>query len=1571
MRYWKRIPALLLALVTVLSCFATALAAAPEAEAYPIAPAADAKKDALVGFKSEEFRRANAYTYAPDETVRAIVLLEGQAEAEVGERGSEKAAAQRVKLVNRHKAVFRAMAGIDYELQYEFTRLLNGFSCTVAYGDLEAIAAIEGVKAVHIANTFDAPVLQKAADSKMAIANQMTGNSLLHDLGVNGAGTVVAVLDTGLNRTHEAFQDLPGYTAAYGRLTDHYIASLDLPVEGKYLSSKVPFSYDYAEQDDAVTDLNGHGTHVSGIAVGLAGEMDGDGFSATFVGAAPAAQLLSMKIFYDEGGSTHTDIYFYALEDAYTLGADVINLSIGSPSGFTYDLALETEVFGNIFRRLEEAGIIVSVAAGNEYSMAQFASYYEGYYNAIGPEYTDYGTVASPSTYEGNVSVASLENLQYAEFGVLLGEELYLYYDACTDGVHGWRNNFAGQTLEYVIVTDEEGFFSLGAAEDYHNVNVAGKVAVVLRGDLSFEEKVENAAKAGAIGCIVVNNEPGALYMTVNDYEIPAVAMDQTALMGLAGNSTMVVSEQPCYVDNPEGGEMSIFSNWGTTPMLTLDPAVTSVGGMVYSAVPGGTDTYEVYSGTSMATPNMSGTYANLLSFLRSYCVHNGMAMTKTDHAELARDLIFSSAPLLRDPQGALYSPRKQGSGLASAAAAIESFSKGAYLKNPLQELGHDPEKSGVYEMALELRNDTAETLRYGNFETHVFTDSIYEDEEGAILNPLYAETLDSDAVTVTYEVNGAAVTELTLAPRSSVTVKVTVTLSQGQKDYFDTYFVNGTYVEGYTVFHRLDTETDAAAHATFLAYYGDWTQAPVLEETDFMDVVEINNYLNTTVADEYGNTYADLGYGWFDSGMINFYTMPKMAYVTDASMSTIYGYAGDNLLEYVPFHEEHIAISTPESDGSYHYAELIYMEPFMLRNARHLIMTVTDKETGEVYCVDDTEYLPKAYFDLNTGTWTSTGYFIWDGTDLAGNYVPSGTVATVTYDAVLPYGEAEQKAAWSFDVTVDYTAPTLDKIDFDPAAKTLTVTATDENYLQSIYLCSMDYSILEVASFSSEVKGESFTATFDLSWICDNYPEIYIVAMDYATNEQEEHLYTVEFGLDAAVTLITPYGSRTYATKTGADFVFPEAREPENYSFMFWTPEDVAYATAEEVWYLEQPWCYPGDSIPVARREMTFYALYEVAEHTPRDKTMYYVDRDSNYTGDWAICGWDMGADYYWDSVNPYALNGQGETVPVKDLPDAELDPYYTAFETADKSVRFHFEQVGQDLYTIQNTANGKYLAAGDDLQMELVDTVTEKAQWLVTMAENSYSTLIFNAARDNYFLAYDYTHGLFSLMDDNGPKVDGYRPSQLNVAVLYRAEDSFAENQYYTTQAEQPCYFEDFSDCKDQWYHEAVDFMVANGLMNGMGKGKFEPHTALSRAMVVTVLYRSVGEPPVSEPSTFVDVPGNQWYADAVAWAQDNGIVNGVSATEFEPDTDVTREQIATILWRYAGCPEAEADLSGYADAAKVSGYAKEAIEWAVAQGIMQGDGKKLHPLDSATRAEFACLVMRFLGGGYTCSE
>lgn len=179
-------------------------------------------------------------------------------------------------------------------------------------------------------------------------------------------------------------------------------------------------------------------------------------------------------------------------------------------------------------------------------------------------------------------------------------------------------------------------------------------------------------------------------------------------------------------------------------------------------------------------------------------------------------------------------------------------------------------------------------------------------------------------------------------------------------------------------------------------------------------------------------------------------------------------------------------------------------------------------------------------------------------------------------------------------------------------------------------------------------------------------------------------------------------------------------------------------------------------------------------------------------------------------------------------------------------------------------------------------------------------------------------------------------------------------------------------YTDVKNtDWFYEAVKFTSVNGLMNGMDKDTFAPQKELTRAMLVTVLYRAEGSPDVSGlENPFKDVD-ERWYTDAVCWAAANQIVNGVSDGVFAPDDPVTREQMVTILYRYTDykgkLSEARADLDSFPDADQVCSYAKEAMRWAVAEELIRGsaEGGKtfILPANSATRAEIATVLMRFL--------
>ena len=168
--------------------------------------------------------------------------------------------------------------------------------------------------------------------------------------------------------------------------------------------------------------------------------------------------------------------------------------------------------------------------------------------------------------------------------------------------------------------------------------------------------------------------------------------------------------------------------------------------------------------------------------------------------------------------------------------------------------------------------------------------------------------------------------------------------------------------------------------------------------------------------------------------------------------------------------------------------------------------------------------------------------------------------------------------------------------------------------------------------------------------------------------------------------------------------------------------------------------------------------------------------------------------------------------------------------------------------------------------------------------------------------------------------------------------------------------------------WFYDAVRYAYETGLMDGVGDNLFAPNSQTTRAQLVTILYRLAGEPEPGGDSGFSDVAAGIWYTDAVAWAAQNGIVNGVSDTEFAPGDDITREQLAAILYRYAAYQgydvSQRADLSGFGDAESISGYAQEALSWAHAQGLVLGfeDGS-LRPQGTASRAQIAAVLMRFL--------
>ena len=171
-------------------------------------------------------------------------------------------------------------------------------------------------------------------------------------------------------------------------------------------------------------------------------------------------------------------------------------------------------------------------------------------------------------------------------------------------------------------------------------------------------------------------------------------------------------------------------------------------------------------------------------------------------------------------------------------------------------------------------------------------------------------------------------------------------------------------------------------------------------------------------------------------------------------------------------------------------------------------------------------------------------------------------------------------------------------------------------------------------------------------------------------------------------------------------------------------------------------------------------------------------------------------------------------------------------------------------------------------------------------------------------------------------------------------------------------------FSDVSaNAWYADAVEYVSDNGIMNGTSATTFSPESSMTRAMLVTVLYRASGSPAVTGSANFTDVSSNAYYTDAVAWASANGIVTGYGNGRFGSNDPVNRAQIAAILWRYAGSPNAESGQD-FADENTIPTYASTAVDWARANGVVNGkEGNRFDPQGNATRAQVATILRNYL--------
>ena len=1082
-----------------------------------------------------------APAYRDTETVRVSIFLEDAptiSKFDVQNIAENQAAlAYRAGLETRQETLAQAIStqalgGKQLDVVWNLTLAANIISANVEYGKIAAIEQVPGVQQVLLETQYAPAVVDTDLpnDPNMSTSSAMIGSSAAWAAGYTGAGSRIAVIDTGTDTDHQSFSaagfdyslakqaEQAGKTVADYNLLDveEITGVLDQLHVGKgvtalqlYRNTKLPFGYNYIDKDLDIThdqDRQGeHGSHVAGIATANAYIPNADG---TFAGAldavkvqgvAPDAQLITMKVFGKAGGAYDSD-YLAAIEDAIVLKCDVVNLSLGSSNpGEARHAKAEYQA---ILDRLAETGMVVSISAGNAGSWVESAQ------NA-GYLYSDdvnMDMVGSPGSYTNSLCVASIDNAGATGEYFLVGDTTVVYTQST-----GFRNqplaSIAGEH-EYVLI---DGF---GTEEDFAAVAdvLEGKVAVCSRGDTSFFQKAEAAVANGAIATIVYNNQPGIISMDLTDYTktAPCVSVLQSdgAMMKAAATPVTGEDGKVLYylgrldvkegigsaIYTPEYNTMSSFSSWGIPGSLELKPEITAPGGNIYSVnglVAGGT-AYENMSGTSMAAPQVAGMAALVAQYIREEGLARKTGLTPR---QLAQSLLMSTAvPQMEDygEDGHGYYPvLRQGAGLANVGKALAADSYilmgedagGSYADGKVKvELGDDPERNGTYTFSFSIHNLTNEEKTYALsadfFTQDLFTHAVNNDGDQGDYMDTWTTALDAE---VTFDVGQA----VTVPANGSKDVQVTVRLTDGQKAALKQYPA-GAYIQGYVYAKSGSTEegVEGTEHSIpVLGFYGSWSEASMFEvgpRVEYDAGAEVRlPYLGNTKVNTAVITYAD------DPG-------------------TKYYFGGNPLVADAGYMPERNAINSENGD------QISQISVAVIRNAAaSRVLAVNETNPGEPMLESYPGAINSAYYHTNAGSWQNTV------TTLNTNFVPTGaqegdrlelslTLAPEYYvDAQgnVRWDDLEAGASMHIPMTVDNAAPELLDVNLSLMGSTMTVKARDNRYVAGVvlYNASGTKSLAMTGAMQDIQPGEAADYTLDLAGA--NGKTFLVKVFDYALN--------------------------------------------------------------------------------------------------------------------------------------------------------------------------------------------------------------------------------------------------------------------------------------------------------------------------------------------------------------------------------------------------------------------------------------------------------------------------------------
>ncbi|MCR4487138.1 SGO_0316/SGO_0317 family LPXTG-anchored serine peptidase [Streptococcus parasanguinis] len=946
--------------------------------------------------------------------VEVLVRLKEKVSESIGEVSPTSKETRIEKTNQDHEQFLKELEkqSIQFKKLYDFNLLFNGLALETTYGDAKKIRGLARVDAVdyaplgrtRVAETQPTPTSPTSTTTKVSEENSLINLQPLWDKGIKGQGQVVAIIDSGVDPAHDVFRLTDISKAKYKSEAEIEEAKKKAGITyGKWYNNKIVYIHNYSDMDDNVKedDPISHGAHVAGTAVGNASQPSPNG--EIIRGVAPEAQLMFLRVFSDtKGGQVQNFIYTKAVEDAVKLGADSINMSLGTASGSVYDVG---EITRQAFDTARKAGVTITVASTN---MAT-----NGFWHSKPLATTpDYGMTGTPSVNPNVISVASINSLTKHE-----STEASLTVDALKDSkdfpegkipMHSFVERDAFRTT----IPQSYLHVEKGGLDHYQSDSINGHLVLTERGgEVSDVDKVKELKRAGATGVIFYQTEEQGNNPVGFDLEglgerFPVGVIGHAAGLVLAQHANdyqLHIANKFKRVPYDAANQLSDFSSWGLSADGDLKPDVTLPGGMIYSSVNNGE--YYMDRGTSMASPHAAGATVLVKQALKERFPH----LSPEQLQVLVKQMTMSTAiPHVDEETHAYSSVRQQGAGVmdVTAAALGDLYVTAKDAKSSLT-LGN---VTDTFEFDVTIHNlsNQDKSVRY---ETTLQTDQVQDGK--FTLHPRLLETLEGKE-TVTIPANGQR------------TIHVAVDASK-YKEELSKQMPNGYFLEGFVLVKDASTQKHLVS-LPYVGFHGDYQnlrgiEKPIYEYTGsdkpFYYYKDKTDYPDEKVP-ETPERHPDN----------HFTSLISYVYENGESVAKTLGQDGDR------FDGDQLYFS-PNNDSSF---DSVKVKAVMLRNVENVHLSVYKKDdtarSNPIYEVGN-EVHRKTDWSYRIGNRSEEFYEIsWEGLDKDGKQLPDGEYQfVITYR---PTASGAKQQELNFKVKIDNTAPSIESgsAQYDPATR-------------------------------------------------------------------------------------------------------------------------------------------------------------------------------------------------------------------------------------------------------------------------------------------------------------------------------------------------------------------------------------------------------------------------------------------------------------------------------------------------------------------------------------------------------